>query len=46
MRKTFIDCGGIVGRVDQYLSDEQLPYLRRELPNDPERCAVMPACGA
>jgi hypothetical protein len=46
MRKTFIECGVIVGRVDQYVSNEQLSYLPRELLNDPETGAVMPGCGA
>jgi hypothetical protein len=45
MRKTFIETPEFTEWVREYLSDEHLADLQRELQNDPDSGAVMPGCG-
>lgn len=45
MKKTFIETARFSGWVKEYLSDEALSDLQRELLNDPDTGSVMPGCG-
>ena len=45
MRKTFIETPEFTEWIKEYLSDDQLAGLQRELLNDPETGSVMPGCG-
>jgi hypothetical protein len=45
MKKTFIETAEFTQWVKEYLSDEVLSDLQRELQNDPDRGSVMPGCG-
>jgi hypothetical protein len=45
MNKTFIETSDFTEWVKNYLSDEALADLQRELLNDPETGSVMPGCG-
>jgi hypothetical protein len=45
MNKTFIETARFSEWVKEYLSDEALSDLQRELLNDPDTGSVMPGCG-
>jgi hypothetical protein len=45
MKKTFIETHEFTEWVKDYLPDEQLSRLQRELMNDPDSGVVMPGCG-
>jgi hypothetical protein len=45
MDKTFVETREFTEWVKEYLSDDALADLQRELLNDPETGSVMPGCG-
>ena len=45
MRKTFIETPEFTEWIKEYLPDEQLADLQRELLSNPETGSVMPGCG-
>ena len=45
MRKTFVETAEFTEWVKEYLSDEALSELQRQLLNDPDTGSVMPGCG-
>jgi hypothetical protein len=45
MEKTFVESFEFTGWVKEYLTDEALSALQRDLMNDPETGDVMPGCG-
>jgi hypothetical protein len=45
MKKTFVETREFTEWVKEYLSDEGLSDLQRELLDDPETGVVMPGCG-
>ena len=45
MKKTFIETVRFTNWVKEYLSDDVLSDLQRDLQNDPETGSVMPGCG-
>jgi hypothetical protein len=45
MKKTFVETRDFTDWVKEYLCDEALSDLQRELLTDPDRGSVMPGCG-
>lgn len=45
MKKAFIETAEFTEWVKEYLSDEALSILQRELLNEPDAGSVMPGCG-
>jgi hypothetical protein len=45
MKKTFVETIEFTQWVKEYLSDDALSELQRELQNDPDQGSVMPGCG-
>jgi hypothetical protein len=45
MKKTFIETAAFTEWIKEYLSDDALSSLQRELLNDPDAGSVMPGCG-
>jgi hypothetical protein len=45
MRKTFVETAEFTQWVKEYLSDDALSELQRQLLNDPHAGSVMPRCG-
>ena len=45
MTKTFVETSEFTEWVKEYLSDQALSDLQRELLNDPDTGSVMPGCG-
>jgi hypothetical protein len=45
MQKTFVETAEFTEWVKEYLSDDVLSDLQRELLNDPDTGSVMPGCG-
>src|SRR5262249_46176291 len=45
MRKTFVETAEFTEWVKEYLSDDALSDLQRQLLNDPDTGSVMPGCG-